>query len=59
VVDPRFMVSALIGAFCAAIIFAAIATVRHVSNRAGPAIARTDKATVPVPDLRTKQLSGI
>jgi hypothetical protein len=43
-VDPRFMVSALIGAFCAAIIFAAITTVRHVSNRAEPVMVRPDAA---------------
>ena len=41
------MVSALVGAFCAAIIFAAITTVRHPSNRAEPVIVQPDKAAVP------------
>jgi hypothetical protein len=40
VADPRSIISALIGAFCAAFIFATVTTVRHISNRADPVIAQ-------------------
>jgi hypothetical protein len=43
------MYSALIGAFCAAAIFATVTTVRHLANRADPAIVRPAKNVVPVP----------
>jgi hypothetical protein len=45
--DPRFMFSALIGAFCAAAIFATVTTVRHIANRADPVPVQPAKATVP------------
>jgi hypothetical protein len=35
--DPRFILSALAGMFCI-VIFATVTTIRHVSNRADPAI---------------------
>jgi hypothetical protein len=35
VVDPHFIFSALIGAFFAALIFATVTTVRHVSHQEG------------------------
>ena len=48
VMDPRLMLSALIGAFCAAVIFATVTTIRHVSNRDDPVIVRPNKPAVPV-----------
>jgi hypothetical protein len=46
--DPRLMLSALIGAFCAAVIFATVTTIRHVSNRDDPVIVRPNKPAAPV-----------
>jgi hypothetical protein len=38
--NPRFIFSALAGLFCAALIFATITTVRHVSHNQTSAITR-------------------
>jgi hypothetical protein len=38
--DSRFLFSALIGAFCAALIFATVTTVRHISHRVDPVVSR-------------------
>jgi hypothetical protein len=40
--DPRFIFSALIGAFCAALIFATITSIRHVSHRVDSVVARPE-----------------
>jgi hypothetical protein len=38
--DPRFMFSAMAGVFCVVLIFATVTTVRHLSDRADPAVTR-------------------
>jgi hypothetical protein len=40
--DPRFIFSALVGAFCVVLIFATITTVRHISHRVDPVVSRAD-----------------
>jgi hypothetical protein len=41
-VDTRFIFSAMMGVFCVVLIFAAVTTARHISDRAEPTISRSN-----------------